>query len=611
MKTLAIHWSTCSTAAVHIDGETIAVASEERFSRRKNDERYPKHAIEAVLRTAGIDAAELDAIAFAGNEFDAKYVLTHKFSGYSVSDRLREEREYWYPRLYEGKQPSYFDVFRDKVDLDQYPGGWQPLVDALENGSRAEFLELSRQFRVRAVTSHLGTNPANIRFIDHHLCHAQYAYFGSPLRGTDVAVLTADAYGDGVNAAVWRRHGSELQRVAATGEFNLARLYRSMTLLLGMKPDEHEYKVMGLAAYAKPDYYQDALRIFADTMYVDGLAFGYHNRPKDLYEHFKRSLEGMRFDSIAGALQQYTEDILTTWAGNAMLALNARRLCIGGGVAMNVKAMLSVASLAAVDELFICPSPADESLPIGAGYAVEYETCLAQGRDADTALRPLANAYLGPDLDRSEAQDVARRSADRCGHRIIQDVEPAYVAASLARGLIVGRAIGRSEFGARALGNRSILGDPRNTDTVKKINERVKGRDFWMPFAPVMLERRAVNYLRNPKGLKAPFMTLAFATTPLAWSELRAGLHQADLTCRPQVLAPGVNDGYEALLTAFENQCGVGGLLNTSFNMHGEPIVQTAADAVDVFERSNLDLLLLPGIALEKAQTDAADHLKG
>lgn len=413
-------------------------------------------------------------------------------------------------------------------------------------------------------------------------------------------ILTADAFGDDANATVSVAKDRDIQRLSSSNNFSVARLYRYMTLLLGLKPDEHEYKVMGLAAYAKPEFFQSTLKIFRDTMYVDGLGFNFRIAPPDNYYYFKNLLEGHRFDAIAGALQHYAQEILVQWTRNALAATGARRLCFGGGVGMNVKAMMELARLEGLDDIVVCPAPSDESLAIGAAYVVMHDKCAKEGADPGQILSPMQSAYLGPDLDDVDVGKAARDLAGD-GRYVVRDkVDANYVARVIASGKIVGRCVGRSEFGARALGNRSILADPRNIDVVRRINEKVKSRDFWMPFAPSIREERARDYLVNPKGISAPYMTIAFETTPLAHRDLPAALHQADLTCRPQVVNPAVNPHYHELLSAFEQLTGVGGLLNTSFNIHGEPIIQTAADAVDVLERSGLDAVILGDNFVEK-----------
>jgi carbamoyltransferase len=603
MKILAIVWSTCSTATVMVDGRIMACVSEERFSRKKNDESYPLHSIAAVLTESGISPEELDLVVMAGERFDPAGILCHKWSNSSVQDRLREQQQYWYPRLYQRKDISYIDVFADKLDTTQYPGNWGRVMDFLKNGNQENSNVFFQEFRRHTVSKHLGINPRKIIFAHHHRAHAYYSYYGSPIKKDRVLILTADAWGDDMNASVSVAEGGNIQTLSTSQNFIIGRLYRYITLLLGMKPDEHEYKVMGLAAYAKPKYYQEPLAVFKNTMYVDGLGFVYKETPSDLYFYFKDRLEGYRFDSTAGAIQQYTQDILVQWARNALKTAKARRICLGGGVAMNVKAMMEIAKLPEVDEIFICPSPSDESLAIGAAYVAMHDICCSRGREPVTYLKPLGSACLGPKTDLKEVKAIIKKARAQ-EYAIHERPDVNYIAQLIAAGKIIGRCVGRSEFGARALGNRSILADPRKPQVIKTINEKVKGRDFWMPFAPSILAEQADRYIVNPKGLKAPYMTVAFETKSPSWEDLKAAIHQYDLTIRPQVVNKELNPAYYDLISEFYKLTGVGSVLNTSFNIHGEAIVQTPQDAFDVLERTNLDGLILDGYLIERKVTE-------
>ena len=600
MNVLSIVWTACSTAAVMIDGEVVACASEERFSRIKNDERYPRQAIDAVLRDAGLSPSQLDVVVFATESFDPESILVHRYSGFTVADRIREQQAYWYPRMYLGKPVSFLEVFKDRIDTDQDGGSWDEVMALARDGTAQQKEEAGRRFRQETVRRHLGVEASRVGFVTHHRAHGYYAYYGSPLREPPVLILTADAWGDGANATISVADSGGITELSRSSNYQGARLYRSMTLLLGMKPDEHEYKVMGLAGYADPEETQRAYEVFAATQYVEGLGFAYRTTPPDLYVYFRDRLEGCRFDAIAGALQRYTEEVLVGWAQNALRATGARRVVFAGGVGMNVKALMRIAKLPEVDLLFVCPTPSDESTAIGSAYAALHDRLLADGRCPATVLKPLPHAYLGSAASRAELRQVRQRFARHLGYRVREDVDGAYVAAQLAAGKLVGRCVGRSEFGARALGNRSILADPRQPGVARRINEGVKNRDFWMPFAPTMLAERADDYLVGRKGMPAPYMTLAFDTSEQGRRDLPAALHQGDLTCRPQILERRHNPGFAGLITAFEQRTGVGGLLNTSFNLHGEPIVQTPADAARVFERSGLDVLILDDCMIEK-----------
>lgn len=597
MNILSILWSTCSTVAVMRDGEIIGCISEERLSRVKNDESYPKQAIDLLLKRTGLDIKDIDLAVFAGERFDPEGILCHKWSRFSIADRLKEQRQYWYPKIYNGQNISFFDVFKEKIDTRQYPRNWEHvLVDIAQDKVSNEYF---MEFRRMTLSDHLGLDPKKIVFINHHRAHAYYAYYGSPMKKDNSVILTADAWGDDINASVSKAEAGNIVTKSSSTNFIIGRLYRYITLLLGMKPDEHEYKVMGLAAYAKKEYFQDPLRIFKSTMYVDNLGFDHKEMPTDLYFYFKDRLEGYRFDSIAGALQKYTEDILVKWTQNVLKEMKVNKICFGGGVAMNIKAVMEIAKLPQVEDIFINPSPSDESLAIGAAYVAMHDICCSTGKNPVQYLKPLKSAYLGPEPSRQEI----KRAADKAfsdGFEIITNPDNVSVAKLIADDKIIGRCVGKSEFGARALGNRSIIANPKNLDNVKRINEKIKSRDFWMPFAPSILEDSASKYIKNPKNLVAPFMTMAFETKVLARKHLTAGLHQSDFTARPQIVSKEANVEYHHLLEEFQSLTGIGGVLNTSFNIHGKPIVQTPIEALDVFVRTNLDALILDGYLIKK-----------
>lgn len=605
MKILGIMWEENSTAALVVDGEVVACVSEERFSRAKNDERYPKKAIEYVLQAGGITAQELDLVTFATNVWKPYYVLTRRYSTSKMEDHILEQTDYWYPRFYQKKKPRYFDVFKHKIDEQQYPGDWKRVRAFIKKDDEGVKLpetvsaKFFQNFRREVVAKHLKIDPKKIVFTDHHEGHAYYAYFASPLRDNTI-IITGDAWGDDINATVSTVKKGTIKRISLTRDFILGRLYRYITLLLGMKPNEHEYKVMGLAPYAKESYYQDVLSVFKNTQRAVGLTFKYKFRPPDLYFYFQKQFVGKRFDAIAGALQKYTEELLVSWVRNILAKTKLRKIVFAGGTAMNIKANMEINKLPGVQQLFVAPTPSDESQAIGAAYVGMYAYCKKNGINPDRAIKPLTHAYLGPAITNEEVTATLKKHAVRSTYKVTDAASPEAIAKLLVAGKVVGRAAGRSEFGARALGNRSIIADPRNFDIIKVINDKIKNRDFWMPFAASILEKRAADYLHGYKACGAPYMTMGFETTPLAAAHLKAGLHPADLTCRPQVLQPGQNPGYEKILLAFEKLTGVGGVLNTSFNLHGEPIVQTAEDAWRVFQLSDIDAIVLNDTLIEK-----------
>lgn len=596
MKILGLSLGELSTAAICVDGHLVACVSEERFSRKKNDECYPKSSIEFCLDRAALKSgSELDWVVIAGNEADLWHIVTRYYSTFSIQDHIQEQHKYWHPTVYQGQKLAWQNIYRDRWDLKQFPGTWSQLTEKLGDKYYLNKDEQGwvNQFFQKIVSDHLGVPVERVVFVDHHTCHAAYAYFGSTIRDDSTLIATMDAYGDGLSATLSVSQNEKIVRKHAIAhqEFRLARFYRYITLLLGMKPNEHEYKVMGLAPYAKSKTSEGPLAVLRNTMFREGLNFQYRDNPKDSYFYFKDKFEGYRFDGIAGALQTYAEEMICGWLGHAMSSFGASQLVVSGGVAMNVKAMGLMATHASVKNMAVPPSGGDESLAIGA--------CFHWCREKyDVVPESLKHNYLGPDV--GNTGDVVREMRSRSDWKIIENPRPIDVAKCLADGRIVARASGPQEFGARALGNRSILADPRNRSHVQVINEKIKNRDFWMPFAPAVLDTFAPKYLKNPKSLESPYMTLAFETTDEGYKSLGAGLHPADGSARAQILDRKRNQGFYEIVESFAELTGVGALVNTSFNLHGEPIVSSARDAARVFEMSGIDDLLVDNFLISK-----------
>ena len=302
---------------------------------------------------------------------------------------------------------------------------------------------------------------------------------------------------------------------------------------------------------------------------------------------------------MAGAAQQIVEDTLLKWARLMRARYGGERLALGGGVFMNVKANMLLAGEDWVRDLFVFPSCGDESNAIGAAYLGYVALCERAGLAAKPA--PFGPAYLGPSIDDAEVEALIR-ARDLAGRHRVSEPErmEERIADLLVSDGVVARCAGRMEFGARALGNRSILANPSDQRVVRVINHMIKNRDFWMPFAPSILREREGDYLVNPKGLASPYMMLAFPTNPKRRDEIVAALHPHDFTARAHIVDEGWNPGYHRVIREFERRTGIGAVLNTSFNLHGEPLVGSPADAVDTFERSGLPHLALGRFLISK-----------
>lgn len=582
MIILGIHDGHNASAALYIDGKIVAALAEERLSRSKHAYGYPANAIEAVLDVGGIGIKDIDRIAMATATLPPAYYYTSRNANFSIEDYWTEQKKYWYPKLYEGKDPSYMELFAKYVDRENFPYDQSLIADEKDHKGMW-------RARLKHLTETLGVSSEIVSVHDHHECHAYYGYLSSPYRhGQPTLVYTMDGGGDGHNGSVSiGRPGEPLELISRSPNCNIGRMYRYATLLLGMRPADHEYKLMGLAAYNRGDFGQEAYAVFAETLQVDGLGFGYKTEVKDHFFHFKDRLEGQRFDSIAYGIQRRTEELLTEWVGNGVTKTGIGNVVMSGGVAQNIKANKLIWEMEGIEQLFIPPGPGDESVSIGSAYA----EAVAQGENI-AKIGSIENAYIGPSYTGDSIAN-AIKDADTADW-IIREAGPEDVARVLADGDVIARfGADNSEFGARALGNRSIIADPRRPDVIHHINKLVKMRDFWMPFAPSILAEREADYMINPKGIDGRFMAIGFDSTPLAREHMPAGLHPFDRSARPQIVNQKDNPGYHAIIKAFESITGVGAVLNTSFNIHGEPIVGTPEQAIDTFRRCGLHHLLL------------------
>src|SRR5579884_629306 len=575
VSVLGIHDGHSASACLLRDGCIVAAVSEERLSRRKNDPGYPRRAVEEVLRIAACRPMDLTAIA--------------------LGTRFMHHREFFLG----------WDWYRKGYD-DQ-------LRDANGAGDRRRYFAEERLGERRStIVDHLGVPDARITVVEHHDAHAATAYYACPWVNDagPVLVLTLDGSGDGVCATVGIGEGGRVRRIAETrSAASIGKVYSRVTFLLGMKPWEDEYKVMGLAPYADETGAGRSYRVIRPLVEVDRGALTF--RPGTqlwtnyCYPYLRSQLEGHRFDWIAGAAQRVLEELVLAWVRNAVAHTGIKRVACAGGVFMNVKVNMLMLDLPEVAQLFVFPSCGDESICIGAAYRVYADYIRRTGRAVTMPV--FDSVYLGPEFSQAAIRAAidAEGLAAKYRVRLISNVNEA-VAQLLARGEIVARCDGRMEWGARALGNRSILLDPRRLERVRDLNRAIKHRDFWMPFAPTVLAERQREYLLNGKGVAAPYMILAFRTTPEGYDVLRAAIHPYDLTAGPQVLEPDASPGYYDLVKQFEALTGVGAVLNTSFNLHGEPIVCSPQDAIRTFERSGLEFLALGNFLISKRGADEA-----
>lgn len=565
---LGIHDGHNCGASLSCDGRIIASVQEERLSRRKNEVGYPRQAIEDVMRIAGIGPELLNEIAYASLFMHSAGHLTDLAPWYKVGMGA-QKRDSERPKDYGRK-----------------------------------IFAIRRQERIDDVTSHLGIDADRVVFVEHHLAHLTAAYYTAPnvQPGQPVLGLTCDGSGDGIAGSVSICKGNDIERIAEIDRHaSLGKIYSRVTMLMGMTPWEHEYKLMGLAPYADVERCDAAAERLRQLIRVDSEKLSFVQAGElstnYCYEFLRDAFENVRFDTIAGATQLFAEEMLVEWVKAAIQRTGIRDIVCGGGVFMNVKANMLIAQLPEVSSIYVMPSGSDESLSIGACLHRFYQTRGSLNFNESV----LTDLYLGDESSRQDERAAidATSASTEFAVEEPEDMDRA-IAGALADRQVVATCRGRMEWGARSLGNRSILASADDYRIVDKINSMIKMRDFWMPFAPSILAEAANEYIDDLKDQKPWFMTFAYPAKQTGYEHLVAGSHPRDRTVRPQVVSHNSNPPYHRVISAFREQTGRGVVLNTSFNMHGEPIVYRPSEAIDVFRRSGLDRLALGHFILSK-----------
>jgi len=441
--------------------------------------------------------------------------------------------------------------------------------------------------------------------IKHHDCHASSAYFGlAREHDRPYLVFTLDGGGDGECGSISIGRAGRLERVASTASGNsVGNIYSNVTYLLGLSPHEHEYKIMGLEPYVPEKYRGPAKAVFEKYLGLSeggkGMVFERTTEENTNWVGLKlaEDLKFMRFDSVAAGLQEFTEDIVLQWVRNAIAQTGINDILCSGGVFMNVKINKLISEMPEVASVDVFPSCGDETNSIGVAFS-------AYANANDGKMPEFDKFTLGPTPEYD--MDLAKqRYADRCDFETLS--APAErIASLLAAGKVVARCDGAMELGARALGNRSLLADPSQQDVVERINFMIKQRDFWMPFAPAMLAEDAAEYIETPTTLPpgiSPYMMFAFDTTERR-NEMAAALHRSDKTARAQIVSRDLYPGFHEVISAFKAETGRSVVLNTSFNLHGHPIVMGTCDSIDILLQTELEYLVVGDQLITKRAAD-------
>ncbi len=557
MLTLGISYYMHDSAACIVrDGELLFAVAEERLSRAKHDSRFPRLSIEACLRFAGVKPEQVDEVCFgwsapgATMAHDAKCFLT-------------------------GRHPAsyHYVVSAATGNLSMWRG-------------RGGMREYERNF---------GATRARTRFVDHHLAHALSAYAYSGMQ--EATVVVTDGRGAWEATSIWHGRGGRLEHVETIPWPNsLGLFYAEFTDYLGFQRYSDEWKVMGLAPYGQPGVNLRTLIVPDDAPYWVDARRLLGRSPDDLSaiesllgpRRAPESEIGDRHKNTAYAVQDACEQAMLTVVRMAVEKTRCRNVCLAGGVALNSKANGKILASGFVDRIFVQPAAADDGVALGAALAPYLEH---GGRVPQI---PMRHAYLGPAYTNEEIESAL--GTYKLRYTKLEDSAKTG-AELLAAGRIFGWFQGRMEFGPRALGSRSILADPRDPEMNAKVNNAVKFREWWRPFAPSMLAEAAGDYLES--ATDSPFMILTAPVKPEKRSVIPAVTH-VDGSARPQTVERDINPLYWRLIDEFGKRTGVPVVMNTSFNLRGEAIVNTPTDAIRTFFSSGMDALVIGSFLVEK-----------
>jgi len=572
-----------AAAALLVDGRLAAAAEEERFSRIKHDFGFPTRAIRFCLERGKVSGADLDYVAF----FEKPFI---KF------ERILQTALATVPRSHA--------VFRKAMTT------W--MLDKLWVKSR--------------IRDNLGIDPSRILFVEHHESHAASAFFCSPF--DDAAILTVDGVGEWATATMGHgSHSSLTLDREIRFPHSLGLLYSAFTAFLGFEVNEGEYKVMGMAPYGVPRYQDKVWKLIevaddgAFSLNLDYFSFHYSSTqtytsnfealfgkprsPETAFftessgfpsyfgekpgNYWQLAAENQHYADIAASIQVVTEDILLRMVHGSCARSHTTKLCMAGGVALNSVANGRILRETPVTDLYVQPAAGDSGAAIGAALFVQHQILGA----ARTFV--MEHAYWGAELD----PDRIRTTAMASGMRYVECPDETSLLDRtvdlLANGNVIGWAQGGFEWGPRALGNRSILADPRRAEMKDIVNTKIKFREPYRPFAPSVLEERSPDFfdLAEPaRQYPARFMLLVVPVLEQGREKIPAVTH-VDGSARLQTVVASANPRYHALIRTFGDATGVPVVLNTSFNLRGEPIVSTPEEAFSTFARSGMDALVL------------------
>ncbi len=581
-----------SAAALLVDGRPVAMAEEERFSRKKNDSAFPKEAIKFVLKEGNLDPRGLDYVIFYEKPFiKLERIFKNSFATF----------------------PTAPFVFKESL----------------------KHLFLTKLWVRGLIAKELGVASEKVLFAEHHLSHGASAFFCSPYE--KAAVLTVDGVGEWAVTTIGVGEGTKIKILKEIHfPHSLGLLYSAFTAFLGFEVNEGEYKVMGMAPYGKPKYadkVRKMIKFFDDGSYeLDLSYFSFHRSldrsfsrkftdlfgkprdpkskfftretgwpsyfgPKPEGEEYERiAVEQEYYADVAASLQAVHEEAVIRLTNEAHRMTGCDNLCLAGGVGLNSVANWKMLSQSPFKNMFVQPTAGDAGGALGSALLVEHQVSNAPRRYV------MKHAYFGAEYSDSEIKYFL--DGEKISHRHFKDENEliSMVVDAITEGKVVGWFNGRFEWGPRALGNRSIIADPRRADMKDIVNTKIKFREPYRPFAPSVLGDKANDFFELPEAeshLPARFMLYVVGVRKEKQKIIPAITH-VDGTARPQTVFPEESPRYHKLISEFYKRTGVPLVLNTSFNLKGEPIVNTPADAYSTFKRSEIDVLVLGNYLISK-----------
>lgn len=602
MKILGISAYYHDSAAAYIeDGVIIAAAQEERFTRKKHDPGFPSHSVQYCLSEAGVQLSDLDAIVF----YDKPLLKM---------ERLLE--------TYYAFSPKGLLSFLTAIPV------WLKEKMFLKRMLYDELFAIGK----------FDKKKVKLLFPEHHLSHAASAFYPSPY--DDAAILTLDGVGEWATASIGHGQGNKLSILKELKfPHSLGLLYSAFTYFLGFKVNSGEYKLMGLAPYgrhASPEveHYKKLIReVLVDIKsdgsiwlnqeyfnYATGLRMVHDAKWEQLFGFPTRESESnleQKHCDLGLAIQEITEEIVILMAQEAKRLTGSKACVLAGGVALNCVANGKLKDAGIFESIFIQPAAGDAGGALGAALAAHY-IYFDQARVVDTTrMDAMSGSYLGPSYSDKEIEQMAKQNQAVFTHYADFSELSAKTAELLAEGNVIGWFQGRMEFGPRALGGRSILGDPRNPEMQKKLNLKIKYREGFRPFAPSVLAEDVSDYFEC--DTISPYMLLVHGVQPARRNAMPANYEQLDMmdklyflrsdlpsithidySARIQTVHAETNPRYHQLISDFKAKTGVGVVVNTSFNVRGEPIVCTPADAYRCLMRTEMDYLVVGNYIFDK-----------